>query len=301
MAIIDLVNPHSPAVVLHRRNKFASAAGTSHHGSHPHSSSQPIIPNNSRDHASSSGKPGHNQICNLTAQPGGSLSIASARSNSRKRTAPSSDTARGTCSSGSLDQPSNLLSGALFNVSPVGMTHPSVMCEPRQNTTGASADSHQVDKLGPVQHISRPSATKPLQAPQKFVPPELAGGHINLVKVTEDYSGALQAADKRVQHASTDPALAKALAEKAELEQQLKVKTFSFCNCLCSGISITVLLCMSKCCIGVCLYQTVLYAARAQFSYLFCVNPSAATQPPQLCASFSLDSFEVSHSTSSRA
>ena len=60
---------------------------------------------------------------------------------------------------------------------------------------------------------------------------EPADGFIDLVKVTEDYSPALQAATARVEHASTDPALAQALAEKAELEQQLKVKSMHGAQC----------------------------------------------------------------------
>ena len=218
-----MINSRPPAVLLHGRNSFASAAGTSRHGSQSHPSSQPIMPNNSRRDTSSSGSPGHNQTCNLTAQPGGSFSIASMPSGSHKRTAHSSNTVRGTCPSGGLGQPSNLLSGASCHVSPAKMSPSSVKCKPHQNTVEVSTDSHQVGKLSPGQHISRPSATKPLQAPQRSAPSEPVGGHIDLVKVSEDYSGALQAADKRVQHASTDPALAKALAEKAELEQQLKV------------------------------------------------------------------------------
>ena len=108
-----------------------------------------------------------------------------------------------------------------------------MICKQQQSRAGASSDSHQLGKLRPGQDNSRSTATKPLQAPQRPAPLELAVDHINLVKVTEEYSGALQAADKRVQHASTDPALAKALAEKAELQQQLKVELS--CNCLCSG------------------------------------------------------------------
>lgn len=207
-APIDLINLRSPAVTLHGCNRFASAAGTSYHGSQPHPSSQPIISHNSRSDASSSGDPGYNQTCGLTAQRGGNLSIARTHSGSRKRSAPS-------------------------HVSPAKMSDPFLICKPHQSTAAASSDSHQVGKRSPGQHISRPAATKPLQVLQRSAQSELAGGHIDLVKVTEDYSGALQAADKCVQHASTDPALAKALAEKAELEQQLKVKSFSSCNCLC--------------------------------------------------------------------
>ena len=233
-AIIDLIDSRSPAVVLHRRNRFASAAGSSCHGSQPHPSSQPIIANNCRSDVSSSGNPCHNQTCSLTAQHGGSLSITRTHSSNRKRSAPSSDTVRKTRPSGSLGQPSNLLSGASSHVSPASTSKPFVVCNQHHSRAGDS-DSHEVGKLIPGQHISRPAATKPLQAPQRSAPSELAGGHIDLVKVTEEYSGALQAADKRVQHATTDPALAKALAEKAELEQQLKVELS--CNCLCSGTS----------------------------------------------------------------
>lgn len=91
-------------------------------------------------------------------------------------------------------------------------------CNPFQSRAGPSSGSQQGGSLG--QPISRPAATR---AHQGSAPSQPAGGRIDLVKVTEDYSGALQAADKRVQHASTDPALAKALAEKAMLEKQLTV------------------------------------------------------------------------------
>ncbi len=52
------------------------------------------------------------------------------------------------------------------------------------------------------------------------------GGYIDLVGVSSAYSGALKAATHRVEDASSDTALAKALAEKADLEKQLKVCHF---------------------------------------------------------------------------
>ncbi len=52
------------------------------------------------------------------------------------------------------------------------------------------------------------------------------GGYIDLVGVSSAYSGALKAAAHRVEDASSDTALAKALAEKADLEKQLKVCHF---------------------------------------------------------------------------
>ena len=51
-----------------------------------------------------------------------------------------------------------------------------------------------------------------------------SAGFIDLVGVTEAYSGALTAARHRVDDASSDSALARALAEKADLERQLKVQ-----------------------------------------------------------------------------
>lgn len=50
------------------------------------------------------------------------------------------------------------------------------------------------------------------------------GGYIDLMGVSSAYSGALKAATHRVEDASSDTALAKALAEKADLERQLKVR-----------------------------------------------------------------------------
>jgi len=47
-----------------------------------------------------------------------------------------------------------------------------------------------------------------------------------LIGVSGAYSGALKAAAHRVEDASSDTALAKALAEKADLEKQLKVRHF---------------------------------------------------------------------------
>ena len=49
-------------------------------------------------------------------------------------------------------------------------------------------------------------------------------GYIDLVNVTETYSGAIETAAQRLDRASSDAALAIALAEKAELERQLKVR-----------------------------------------------------------------------------
>lgn len=50
-------------------------------------------------------------------------------------------------------------------------------------------------------------------------------GFIDLVDVAETYSGPLQTARQRAHHASSDAALAVALAEKADLERQLQVST----------------------------------------------------------------------------
>lgn len=58
------------------------------------------------------------------------------------------------------------------------------------------------------------------------------GGYIDLVGVSGAYSGALKAATHRIEDASSDTALAKALAEKADLERQLKVRHFCWENVL---------------------------------------------------------------------
>ena len=104
---------------------------------------------------------------------------------------------------------------------------------------------------------------------------EAGGGHIDLVKVTENYSGALQAADRRVQHASTDPALARALAEKAELERQLKV----WMSCL-----LMILHCswhLHHCFIGAWLFQTRSLCGSP--SQLCCICSNLAAPGHLLC------------------
>ena len=216
-AVIDLISSRSPTVVLHGPNELA--AGTSGHGSQSPPPTQPTTHNNSRRDASSSDPAGQTQACSLTAQRG---ALARTRSIGRQKTAPSSDTLRGQNPSGSLVHPTNLHTGPSPNVSPSSLTNPFILSNPFQSRAGPSSGPHQVDSLG--QPPSRPGTNKPHQGSALSEP---AGGRIDLVKVTEDYSGALQAADKRVQHASTDPALAKALAEKAMLEQQLKVGVWS--------------------------------------------------------------------------
>ncbi len=54
-------------------------------------------------------------------------------------------------------------------------------------------------------------------------------GYIDLVGVSEAYSGALKAARHRVDDATSDSALARALLEKADLERQLKVCGLDVC------------------------------------------------------------------------
>lgn len=80
---------------------------------------------------------------------------------------------------------------------------------------------------GHVDLVEVPESTRQPEGRKGLAPSELRGSHIDLVKVTGNYSGALQAASRRVQHATTDPALAKALAEKAELERQLQVQALA--------------------------------------------------------------------------
>ncbi|DBA66402.1 TPA: hypothetical protein ACH3X2_002382 [Trebouxia sp. C0005] len=60
------------------------------------------------------------------------------------------------------------------------------------------------------------------QIPKADASSTLSGGYIDLVGVSAAYSGALKAATHHVEDASSDTALAKALAEKADLERQLK-------------------------------------------------------------------------------
>lgn len=218
-AVIDLISSRSPPAVLHGPNRLA--AGTSGHGSQLYPPTQPATQNNSRRDASSSDPAGgQTQACSLTAQRG---AIARTRNIGRQKTAPSAFPLRGQDTSGSLVfHPSSLHTGPSPHVSPSRVTNPFVLSNPFQSRAGPSSGPHQVGSLG--QSTSRPGITRPHQG---SAPSEPAGGRIDLVKVTEDYSGALQAADKRVQHASTDPALAKALAEKAMLEQQLKVGVWS--------------------------------------------------------------------------
>lgn len=64
------------------------------------------------------------------------------------------------------------------------------------------------------------------QIPKADASSTLSGGYIDLVGVSAAYSGALKAATHHVEDASSDTALAKALAEKADLERQLKVWHF---------------------------------------------------------------------------
>lgn len=240
-AVIDLISSRSPTVVLHGPNNIA--AGTSGPGSQCHPPTQPITQSNSRRGASSSDPAGQTQTCSLTAQHGGSVSTA--RACSGKRTAPSSDTLRGKHPSGSLGPLSNLHTGPSPHVFASSLPNPFVTRNPVPSRAGPSSGPHQI--CSPGQPASRPGTTKSHQGPAPSGP---AGGRIDLVKVTEDYSGALQAADKRVQHASTDPALAKALAEKAMLEQQLKVGVWSswgppHCHHCCHPCA--------QCCAGLCL------------------------------------------------
>ncbi|DBA92731.1 TPA: hypothetical protein ACH3X1_002937 [Trebouxia sp. C0004] len=60
------------------------------------------------------------------------------------------------------------------------------------------------------------------QLPKASASSNSPGGYIDLIGVSGAYSGALKAATHRVEDASSDTALAKALAEKADLERQLK-------------------------------------------------------------------------------
>lgn len=244
-AIIDLISSRSPPVVLHGHNRFASAAGTSGPGSQSQPPSQPTTQNNSTRGVSSSNPAGQTQTCSLTAQHNGSLGTARTCSSGRQKTAPSSDTLRGKYPSGSLGHLSNLHTGPSPHVSPSSFPNPFVFRNPSPSRAGPSSGSQQVGSPG--HPASRPGTTRPHQG---SAPSEPAGGRIDLVKVTEDYSGVLQAADKRVQHASTDPALAKALAEKAMLEQQLKVGVLrSWCPPHCRYCCHP----CAHCCAGLCL------------------------------------------------
>ena len=226
--VIDLINSRSPAVALHGRNRYASAAGTSGRVSQPHPSSRSIPQSSSRTAVSSSDNLGHDQNRSSSTVRDGGLSLPRTHS-SRKRTASSSDTLDLGLSS-TLDQSSSKVprgaASHVFSPDAIGnLPNPFGTCNPRHSRLRDSSNPHQNGSLG--QPAIKPATTRPYLAPSGSTPSEPAGGHIDLVKVTDDYSGALQAADERVQHASTDPALAKALAEKAELEQQLKVELLS--------------------------------------------------------------------------
>ena len=104
---------------------------------------------------------------------------------------------------------------------------------PASNACGKEAalavnqlSQHQTNSLIDSAARSAGATNQSSQRNRQVTPAE---DFIDLVKVTEQYSPALQAARTRVQHASSDPALAKALAEKAELERQLRVRLI-FCN-----------------------------------------------------------------------
>lgn len=76
----------------------------------------------------------------------------------------------------------------------------------------------------------------PPQRPRQAAPKTAAStaqdaGYIDLLGVTDAFEGALQAASHRVDDASGGSALAKALAEKADLERQLQVTTLFMCLC----------------------------------------------------------------------
>ena len=55
----------------------------------------------------------------------------------------------------------------------------------------------------------------------------------DVIDVTENYSGAMRTANERIQHASSDAALAQLMAEKQELERQLKVRMTCQSACAC--------------------------------------------------------------------
>lgn len=67
-----------------------------------------------------------------------------------------------------------------------------------------------------------PQHQSALQIPTASASSNAPGGYIDLVGVSGAYSGALKSATHRIEDASSDTALAKALAEKADLEKQLK-------------------------------------------------------------------------------
>ena len=69
-----------------------------------------------------------------------------------------------------------------------------------------------------------PQHQSALQIPTASASSNAPGGYIDLVGVSGAYSGALKSATHRIEDASSDTALAKALAEKADLEKQLKVR-----------------------------------------------------------------------------
>lgn len=236
--VIDLINADSPAVNVHGHNRLAST-----HPSgpcpQPHLAPPHATQCNSRTTMPYPDKPRHHKHGTSSALPGSKTGMPSTHS-SRKRAASSPDTVSlGPASYlGQLSTlvPRDMLSGAPSS----SMLHPS--SRPGLNTTQASSDSHHGSTATIRQHEGRrsfPSSgrterlidlanvtgnTRHSRAQTGLTPSDVAGGHIDLVKVTENYSGALQVASRRVRHATTDPALARALAEKAELERQLKVQ-----------------------------------------------------------------------------
>ena len=234
--IIDLIDSDSPAVNLHGHRRLASSPAFSAHSSQPHLSSSHVTQCISRNEPSYPDNMSHHKHGSLSTLPGSSSSMPSTHS-SRKRTASSLDTVSlDQVNASNLDQPtSSVPTRTLSRISSSSMLHSS-----RLNTGQGASDSVQKRMAAVKQHEGRRgfSSPDPRERPIDLVRSctvrpgvqkggsgsEAGGGHIDLVKVTENYSGALQAASRRVQHASTDPALTRALAEKAELERQLKVR-----------------------------------------------------------------------------
>lgn len=229
--VIDLINSDSPAVNLHGHTGLAST-----HPSGPRP--QPhLAPTRARQYNRRAAtpypdNPSHHKHDTSGALPGSKPGMPSTHS-SHKRTASSPDTV-GLGPASKLAHLHTLLDKGTLPL------HPS--SRPGLNTTQASSDSlhrstatikQHEGRRGfssadlrerPIDLVNMTGNTRDSGTQQGLTPAETVGGHIDLVKVTENYSGALQAANRRVQHASTDPALARALAEKAELERQLKVQ-----------------------------------------------------------------------------